>query len=224
MAEFYHHGVKGQKWGVRRYRNKDGTLTPAGKKRAAQNRKKPDAYVIRKGTDFYRLSSTKDEDLKKRIYASPSTEDKHSYDEMFDGLWGYDPDKMYNHVYTLTKDIKVAKGREVTDYLVKKYGDVRIKDIYKQERTFDYDRMTLDQKHLKLLVYGSRNKEYQKFLNDTMMDKAINDEVVKEFSKRGYDAITDPEDYSSFEKPMILLNPHKSVKKKTTTPFYTFQR
>lgn len=29
-----HWGVKGQKWGVRRYQNKDGTLTPAGKKRA----------------------------------------------------------------------------------------------------------------------------------------------------------------------------------------------
>lgn len=29
-----HHGIKGQKWGVRRYRNEDGTLTPAGKKRA----------------------------------------------------------------------------------------------------------------------------------------------------------------------------------------------
>lgn len=28
-----HHGIKGQKWGVRRFRNKDGTLTPAGKKR-----------------------------------------------------------------------------------------------------------------------------------------------------------------------------------------------
>lgn len=36
MAEFYHHGVKGQKWGVRRYRNADGSLTPAGKKRAAK--------------------------------------------------------------------------------------------------------------------------------------------------------------------------------------------
>ena len=28
-----HHGVKGQKWGVRRYRNEDGSLTEAGKAR-----------------------------------------------------------------------------------------------------------------------------------------------------------------------------------------------
>lgn len=32
-SELYHHGVKGQKWGVRRYQNADGSLTPAGKKR-----------------------------------------------------------------------------------------------------------------------------------------------------------------------------------------------
>lgn len=31
--ELRHHGVKGQKWGVRRYQNADGSLTAAGKKR-----------------------------------------------------------------------------------------------------------------------------------------------------------------------------------------------
>lgn len=32
-GELYHHGIKGMKWGVRRYQKKDGTLTSAGKKR-----------------------------------------------------------------------------------------------------------------------------------------------------------------------------------------------
>lgn len=31
--ELYHHGIKGQRWGVRRYQNADGSLTAAGKKR-----------------------------------------------------------------------------------------------------------------------------------------------------------------------------------------------
>lgn len=31
--ELYHYGIKGQKWGIRRYQNPDGTLTEEGKKR-----------------------------------------------------------------------------------------------------------------------------------------------------------------------------------------------
>lgn len=31
--ELYHHGIKGQKWGIRRFRNEDGSLTSAGRSR-----------------------------------------------------------------------------------------------------------------------------------------------------------------------------------------------
>lgn len=31
--ELQHHGIKGQKWGIRRFQNKDGSLTPRGRQR-----------------------------------------------------------------------------------------------------------------------------------------------------------------------------------------------
>lgn len=42
-TELYHYGVKGMRWGVRRYRNHDGSLTSAGKKQAKARRYDGDA-------------------------------------------------------------------------------------------------------------------------------------------------------------------------------------
>ena len=39
-SELKHWGIKGMKWGIRRYQNKDGSLTRAGKKRQADNLEK----------------------------------------------------------------------------------------------------------------------------------------------------------------------------------------
>ena len=53
--ELKHYGVLGMKWGVRRYQNKDGTLTPAGKKRYNRDVKvkldKKDVKWIKKNED-----------------------------------------------------------------------------------------------------------------------------------------------------------------------------
>ena len=52
-----HHGIKGQKWGVRRFQNEDGTLTPAGEKRyllgEAKRTFKEEKKAYRAGTREY---------------------------------------------------------------------------------------------------------------------------------------------------------------------------
>lgn len=45
--ELYHHGIKGMKWGVRRYQNLDGSLTEAGQKRAQRQSDREARTAIR---------------------------------------------------------------------------------------------------------------------------------------------------------------------------------
>jgi hypothetical protein len=62
---FYHSGVKGMKWGVRRYQNADGSLTAAGKKRYNKEADAGDYNQTKSdGTRFKQTKKGKVETLK----------------------------------------------------------------------------------------------------------------------------------------------------------------
>ena len=64
--ELYHHGIRGMKWGVRRFQNSDGSLTAAGKKRIskiegkeAKLAEKKAALTGGKSASFFKVGTTK---------------------------------------------------------------------------------------------------------------------------------------------------------------------
>lgn len=76
---FAHHGVLGMKWGVRRYQNKDGTLTAAGKRR---QQGEPPVKGKKKVTALTDIDPTS-EGVDKFIYLVPKTgsDEDDVYDE-----------------------------------------------------------------------------------------------------------------------------------------------
>ena len=48
--ELYHWGIKGQKWGVRNFQNKDGSLTPAGRERYNDDTYSSYRDVVKRGS------------------------------------------------------------------------------------------------------------------------------------------------------------------------------
>jgi len=83
--ELCHHGIKGQKWGVRRFQNKDGSRTAAGKKRESITRKKATAEDAERLANLIKSGHGVDSAEYKRVVDSVV---KGGVDSEFDKMMG----------------------------------------------------------------------------------------------------------------------------------------
>ena len=118
-SELYHFGIKGQKWGVRRYQNKDGSLTPEGKRRYGYDiETNTGSFTIPAGSSVYRVSIKKKDNGSGSTYVTMNAVDR----DMYKGAWsnsirryqgGTKDSKIYEHEFKTTVDLKIPSHDEV---------------------------------------------------------------------------------------------------------------
>lgn len=69
-----HHGIKGQRWGIRRFQNINGTLTPLGRKRVKKAMKLHDKILSAKSGSDYRKAQKKFTNFSRKLYSGETKE------------------------------------------------------------------------------------------------------------------------------------------------------
>ena len=138
-----HYGVRGMKWGVRRYQKKDGSLTRLGKKHKqyALNGLNIDMenYGLRTATSKFRLKNM--ESHNKQMQNSSNKQRQYSKDDLTDQariyLNNYLLHTNYQMLNTAYMKNKISVGK---DYVSDKYGRVTLSDTGRQKESKIYDR------------------------------------------------------------------------------------
>lgn len=232
-GELYHHGIKGMKWGIRRYQNKDGSLTPAGKKRyytpeelgrtpvpKGVSVKSDGSITISKGVSLQRLVSDKSREMRDVTYASVLEWDNAKYVKYIGGkgFFGGGRDKVLS--LKANEDLKAPSVDEASKIMVEMLQtNPKFRSSFKNMLD-----NTVSDKELKRMIddpTGSTAKAWYDELNVSMTFSPDFDPsapyIQKTFSealqKKGYNMLRDENDFTGkvAKAPVIILNPQKTL-------------
>lgn len=203
-----HHGILGQKWGVRRYQNPDGTYTELGKERYSDNTDyKSHGGTLKKNTIVGRMTNNyEDRTYDNKKYVSHLPEDHEEWKKYFEDEY----DKTYSVMYQLIDDVKVADNTKAGEIFVKdilnKIGSEKVIQTSKTARwqLHNYDPEYLFKDFESYEEMGSYNLAMQ-----TSVGKAY----VEALKNRGYQAVADVHGQNVAKDPLIIFDPEKHLKR-----------
>jgi hypothetical protein len=146
------------KWGIRRYQNKDGTLTAEGRKHYGSN-----SSIYSKGSKFYRISTQKEESEKNNYkYVSKLETDRNYYKGIYAQDIMFDPKK----------------------YTRESYAKAKLKDVVDDYKKSGYNLYELTYEAKRDIVSPNKKTRVKVFSemieNDPTLVKKIHDDLIKD--------------------------------------------
>ena len=226
--KIFHHGIKGQKWGVRRYQNKDGSLTDAGRLREKGAKRKTELIKDQLGIDvdkraFYRhdKDTSKSVSLKKgqKVYHVTPNDFKQLRDgqDLFVSATNTDRD-MYKSYLTMQMRHKgFGKDTPIKEVEFKLKENLRSPSNNDQRKIFDSvynaNKKTFDRDIDDYYSKGERRSKdtYDAFIK-TLDGKSSESKskFYEEMKKKGYNAVLDQHDvtdsWMQAQRPLIVMD------------------
>lgn len=234
--ELRHHGIKGQKWGVRRFQNKDGSLTKAGMNRyndknvedvkpyKSKNNKThygdEEDIVIEKGSDIHRIVPKewveKEKTYSGHAYASFKKEDTERY-KHFARMFG-DGDNYVDMTFTAKDTIVSPSRKKRVDEFIKLMDSnpTARESLLKETRK----PLTFMPKKVLDNLDNPKNAEkaFRKFSYLLVSNRDLRDPYFKALEEKGYTMVIDDADSMGgiSKSPVIIFDRNNSLSLKST--------
>ena len=216
-SELYHHGVKGQKWGVRRYQP-----YPKGKHGTFLGQDRDDDIRIKKGTTAYRVQSTDKLRGEGHTYISIDKLEHLDYIGFASERAGVMVDaKTGNNGYSikmkLSNDIIAPSYQKSIDAFIDTVDKIGLKEVAdKVDNSWTgYSAKKFIKDVKKLGIEECRDRAYLNFTRTMMDDELTRKTFFETLEKEGYNAIIDEWDNkfgtTNQKTPLIIFDKNNDL-------------